>query len=198
MALTQQQEAELEFWRGLVAAQGEFYYAYRVAEYYEKVRYFPSFLKQDGLGADIGCGCISVFEGSRKAVVALDALAKDYSTMIRWAAPAVLHCPIFPLVDELIDAGDEHYEWIACINMIDHTPNPEDLLREIHRVLKPEGRMYFEVNLEAGLAPPHYQVWTAGTVHAFESLGLFRETFRYIQDVPEHNQRRYWAEFQKV
>jgi SAM-dependent methyltransferase len=187
--------AEYQFWHDLAASHGEYYYAYRVAEYYEKTRYFPSWLAQEGSGLDVGCGCISVFEGSSKYVRALDVLAFQYHALLR----SDLHIPMLPMQEDLVPGKYTDFAWAACLNMIDHTPNPLELLKSIHRALVPGATLYFEVNLEAGLATPHYEVWTEATVkNKLVDSGLFREKFRFIQDVPEHNQRRYWAEFERI
>jgi 2-polyprenyl-3-methyl-5-hydroxy-6-metoxy-1,4-benzoquinol methylase len=189
--MTSQMEAELAFWRELVIQHGEYYYAYRVAEYYDKTCRFPSYLKgpPEGGGLDIGCGCISVFEGANRQVDGWDVLATKYNKLYTLDT----HVKMYQLDDTRILRRDNFYEWAACINMIDHTPDTEKLLAEIQRVMVPRGRLYFEVNLERGLAAPHHRVWTAETVrevmHPF-----FDEVHTEVQPVPEHNQLRYWAE----
>lgn len=192
--LVPQAQAELQFWRDLVKNIGpEYYYAYRVSEYFEKTRYFSGFVAQEGRGIDVGCGCISVFEGSTKNVVCCDALMQYYWDLL--PQEVLKKCK----VNSVDYPASRSYQWAACINMIDHTPDPAFTLSQIHKSLLPGGMLYFEVNFEEGLAAPHYQVWDERTVQQRlnEDSG-WRKLGCTLQNVPEHNQRRYWAVYEKV
>lgn len=202
--LSSQQQAELAFWTDLVQRVGpEYYYAYRCAEYYDKTRHFPSFLAQEGLGLDFGCGCISVFELSSKHVQATDPLWNSYRRLLtQEIKPRLTYFPWGQdSLSGMFSKGD--YAWIACLNMIDHTPDPIFTLSSIWDMLAPRGRLYFEVNFEAGIAPPHYAVWNEKVVNSvlFKLASMdkpFSVHYRLVEDVPEHNQRRYWAELVKI
>jgi SAM-dependent methyltransferase len=192
--LAPQQNAELDFWRDLVAAHGEYYIAYRAAEYYDKTKYWPSWKDQTGGGLEVGCGCVSVYECSPKFIMAMDPLADYYNLILKSHGLAEsLHRKMQVGGEGRFPWANEAFNFVICQNVIDHSPNSRTVLEEIRRVLEPGGRLYFEVNLEAGLAPPHYSVWTEQMV-AEHMKGLFTETFRFIESVPQHNQRRYWAE----
>jgi|SRR5215471_10066570 len=191
--LTSQQRAERDFWSQLVQSVGEeYYYAYRVAEYYEKTKHFPNFLSQKGDGLDYGCGCVSVFEGCARAVRACDPLIPEYVKIYN----EEVHYPLMRLIYSTTPEGYD-YSWIACINMIDHDPNPKLVLDDIWERLAPNGTLYFEVNLEAGLAAPHYSVWDASTPDQIFSPDYWQKQYCVIEPKPEHNQNRYWAEYRK-
>lgn len=190
--MTPQNKAELEFWRGLVDRVGkEYYAAYRIAEYQEKMRHFPGFANQEGHGLDIGCGCVSIFEASSKPVTPVDVLVEEYKKLVPARALRLLYSTA---VNRLWT-----FDWVACLNMIDHTPDWELTMIEIKFAMKPGAKLYFEVNLEAGLAPPHHEVWDKNMVSMRMVHKMkFVEESSYIEDVPEHNQQRYWAVYTKA
>lgn len=199
--LVPQAQAELAFWKGLVESVGrEYYYAYRCSEYFEKTRYFPSFVAQEGQGLDVGCGCVSVFEPSLKSVKACDPLWYQYQELLPAMDLRCTYCPVITdngVLGETLAYRDATFDWVACLNMIDHTPDSARMLSEIHRVLKPGGKLYFEVNFETGLAPPHYTIWNARTVDQYIIPTYWELEHSYLQPVPEHHQQRYWAEYRR-
>lgn len=197
-ALTPQQEAELAFWRDLVNGVGpKQYHAFRAAEYADKTRHFPSFATQDGEGLDYGCGCVSVFEGAQRLqpIIAVDPLWSYYESLL---PPTKLRCSYLNVAQDEPLVFVDFFDWVACINMIDHTPDPQFALEQIWKVLRPGGRLYFEVNFEAGIAPPHYGVWNEGTITSAFADRKFHVEHMTVENVPQHNQRRCWVEFVKV
>jgi len=194
MTLTPQQVAELAFWRELVELHGEYYVAFRASEYHDKTHRFPSFLAQQGLGADIGCGCVSVFECFRKYVNAFDLLAEEYETLLL-AQGGIQHCKLKMYKASIEDSPiGGFYSWAACLNMLDHTPNPALALANIKQMLRPDGRLYFEVHLDSVLSAPHYHLWKEQDVRQlFDEAGM-EITWSEIQHVPEHGQDRFWLE----
>jgi SAM-dependent methyltransferase len=46
---------------------------------------------------------------------------------------------------ENIPFPDGHFHIILCTQVFEHCRNPDKLMRDIHRVLKPEGRLFFSV-----------------------------------------------------
>jgi SAM-dependent methyltransferase len=47
---------------------------------------------------------------------------------------------------EEIPVHSESVELVICCNVLDHASDPTTILREIHRVLKPNGNFYFDVH----------------------------------------------------
>lgn len=197
--MTSQQAAELEFWHGHIEKVGaRYYYSSRAGEYYEKTRYFPQWHTTRGLrGIDIGCGCVSVFEGATDIyMTGCDCLALHYHELLRACNVPWNQTYRVPMSQRVVGTG---YDFAVCINMIDHTPNPEVTLEDIYRALKPGGMLYFEVNFEAGIAPPHWSVWNRQVADDFLNAHTgWQVVNSLVQPVPEHNQSRLWAEYVKV
>lgn len=213
MELSVQQQAELAFWRALVQEHGEYYRAFRASELKDKTKHFPSWPAQEGKGIDVGCGCVSVFECvqlRKQCLFGFDALADEYIRLLGEDMVDMTYVPLYNTVPDgdgsawrLPDwVRNGRQSWAACLNMIDHMPENKIywLLRDISETLKPGGILYFEVNLERGIAPPHYTVWNLHTpARVFSELQhVFTLKWYMVEDVPQHNQQRYWAEFVRV
>jgi SAM-dependent methyltransferase len=54
----------------------------------------------------------------------------------------------------------ESMDLVICCNVLDHTSNPDAVLREIHRILKPEGLFYFDVDAFSMLGLVKWHSWT--------------------------------------
>lgn len=179
--------SELQFWQDL-SRQHDDYIGFRSSEYPDKTKYFPDFEKQEGLGLDYGCGLVSIFEGHDKNVIAIDPLMIEYDKVIPVSKLKLPH--LVPM-----EFPDNDFDWAFCVNVIDHTPDPALLVREIYRLLKPGGKLYFEVNLETVLHAPHYSLWTPEITNS-----CFKE-FKLLSDktveVPEHAYRQTWRVYEK-
>ena len=46
-------------------------------------------------------------------------------------------------ITESLDFPDEYFDYVTMLAVIEHLQNPELLIREIHRVLKPNGKFIF-------------------------------------------------------
>jgi 2-polyprenyl-3-methyl-5-hydroxy-6-metoxy-1,4-benzoquinol methylase len=72
---------------------------------------------------------------------------------------------------------DAHFDRVVCTEVIEHVSEPEALLREIARVLKPGGRAVVTTPIrltEAPEEPSHVREWFAGEfLHIFDR-GLWR------------------------
>ena len=51
-------------------------------------------------------------------------------------------------------------DFVICCNVIDHASDPAAILREIHRVLKPEGLFFFDVDTFSVLGLMKWHSWT--------------------------------------
>jgi 2-polyprenyl-3-methyl-5-hydroxy-6-metoxy-1,4-benzoquinol methylase len=48
-----------------------------------------------------------------------------------------------PVVSKLSSIADESYDIVTCFDVIEHTVNPQQLLEECYRILKPDGIVFF-------------------------------------------------------
>ena len=174
--MTPQQEAELEFWR-------EEFARYELPEQYVTVRevrdlghyaeLLPEIRAERGRGLDLACGLVSILGRLQcREVVAIDALLPDYARIYSPAPNGARY--VHANGEDLAAAGfaDGCFDFVWCVNAADHTPNPEKMLAEARRVLKPGGRFYFFVNFDPALYAPHYEVWNLRKVE--ERLGAFK------------------------
>ncbi len=80
-----------------------------------------------------------------------------------------------------IDMPDAAFDWIICINVIEHVHDHDALLDEFRRLLKPEGKLFittFDIDFmlhKIHYDPTHLIEWTR---HEFESL--ISERFKII------------------
>lgn len=192
-----QAEHELAFWQTLLNQHGsiEDYVRFRTEEYIDKTEHFPMFQEQQGRGLDLGCGLVSVLDACNKKVIACDPLMDKYLTLV----PQSFLRKIHQQEDgENLTYGANFFDWVFCVNVIDHTPDPKKMSDEIHRVLKPGGILYFEVNFDDQLSPCHYDIWSKELIketfnaEKFETLGTIEER------IDQHNQSRIWIEFKKI
>lgn len=184
------EQVEIQFWRDLRNHHGSGYESYRIGELKDKTEHFPSFSKQKGKGLDLGCGLLSVLESSGKKIIAIDPLMNEYFAIFPHENRPVEY-KHQPNPNE-IPAEDGEFSWVFCVNVIDHTADPQALVKEIKRVLKKNGKLYFEVNFDDNLSPAHYKIWSK--VDIDELFRDFTVTHEFVERVPEHCQTRYWAE----
>lgn len=168
--MTPHTAANLQYWSDLIQQYGDQYYEHRCWEYNHRMNVFPGFFKQEGQGLDVGCGCVSIFEACHTAVVGADINVHEFNEMMPAAVKAKLRMSYVNLDGEnLAPFGDSSFDWLACLDMIDYTPSPHRMLAEMYRVLKPSGKMYFQVALSPAIEAPRHRAWSMRTVK--EHLG---------------------------
>jgi len=94
---------------------------------------------------DVGCGplgglCSKIKDA--KMLVGVDTLAEEYKRIIKADNILLKSCAA-----ENIPANDNSFDIVFCTNVLDHTNNPERAIKEMHRVLKPGGKLYLLVHL---------------------------------------------------
>ena len=73
-------------------------------------------------------------------------------------------------------------EFVICCNVIDHSSDPTAVLREIHRILKPDGVMFFDVDTFSLLGLAKWYSWTR-YAHKTEILVTTHPHRMYESDV---------------
>lgn len=129
---------------------------------------YDSLRNESILAVGAGTGIIHGMRvGERR--VAIDPLSSDiFDTCHESAAQVVTGMgEHLPFVSDMFDL-------VIHINVLDHTANPEATLSEIHRVLKPDGRMFFHLNVFgtpkfinqhlSKVDSPHPHHYTAGEI----------------------------------
>jgi SAM-dependent methyltransferase len=99
--------------------------------------------------------------------IGVDPLALDYRFMFpRWTR-RMQTCAAF---GEQLPFPDEVFDLVLCDNVIDHAEDPPEIVREVVRVLRPGGALYFSVNV-------HHPVYLyASVAHgAWNALGIRAE-----------------------
>ena len=59
---------------------------------------------------------------------------------------------------ENLDYSDNFFDYILCLETLEHTPKPSKLLKEFHRTLKPTGRLI--LSLPPASAELNYRIYT--------------------------------------
>jgi SAM-dependent methyltransferase len=100
-------------------------------------------LKHAGLPGrllDVGCGCGFFLKSAQDA--GWEVLGVDLNT--KAISYATSHLQVNALPGDLRDAHfpDGSFDLVTLWNVLDHAPDPIDLLREVHRVLKDDGRVF--------------------------------------------------------
>ena len=188
--LEEKKQAELEFWRGLAAGRtGAELSAIRIRDLHDYERNFPEIREQRGLGLDLGSGPWSVFEDAGLNVIAADPLIDRYREFIHPPCQGVSYQQIDN--DNLGQFVGDTFDWVWCVNCVDHDPNPERLFQEVRRVLKPSGNFYFAVWFDPALYAPHYKLWNVDTVNEYlKDFQLLRGTLELWE---AHSKYRYWG-----
>ena len=191
--MTDREQAELQFWLDWFNTYDEVGYRESRHKAYERtVSYLPQLAEETGLGLDLGCGLMSMFEGSGLNITAIDPLLGEYQKIYVPPASDVAYV-LGQKDDGIIPFPSVHFDFIACINVIDHTEHWRVLLREITRVLKIGGRLYFMVNFDQALTPPHHvTLWDYETVTSELPLFMNRGIIDWVECYGKY---QFWGTF---
>ena len=103
--------------------------------------YYYAALKKHARGTllDLGCGNVPLYEVYRDLV--------DESICVDWPASAdqQQHVDVFADLAEPLPFTDRSFDTVLLSDVLEHIPNPEILLREIVRVLRPGGSIIIGV-----------------------------------------------------
>jgi len=103
---------------------------------------------QDATVLEIGCGPIcltSLLPQQFKTY--LDPMADDFRRMFPGELPE--KGEYLTAAAESIPKPDASYDLIICLNMISHTLNPELVMNEIERLLKPGGKLIMAIRIHS-------------------------------------------------
>ncbi len=134
---------------------------------------FSSYIKIDNRTRflQIGCACIDVInfidKGRRYSIDPLaDTFKQLYGEIVDYNSSNLVKG-----VGESLPYKDEFFDVVILANVLDHTYDPLKVLKEVHRVLKKDGILYFENNF--------YQksFLLLAKVYGFIKENLFRKTF---------------------
>lgn len=151
-----------------------------------KTTYLPHFARP-GRALDLGCG-------AGHYLVRLREMGWEVrgSELSRGAAEAGRRAGLDIRSGELMDAGfaDAEFDFVRANHSFEHIPNPHEVLKEIHRILKPGGTLFIGVpNIDSVWARMFGEHWWnfCLPVHVFNynskniRLILENEGFRVIQ-----------------
>jgi SAM-dependent methyltransferase len=166
---------------------------------YKTTHFHPEIDKETGLGIDIGCGLISVFEfcdNPNISITAIDPLLSQYNDIYTYKSAK---CQYLELDSEDMSGLDsDRFNFAFCVNVIDHTPDPIRMMNEIHRILKKRGRLYFEVNFDDELSPAHYGLWNLPKVTSVIDATKWLLENAILERNPNYPQSLYHAILTKI
>ena len=172
------------------------WYQWRATQLQQRLGAIAEPRPRGGRILEIGSGPIGIvnfLEGDER--YAVDPLEHFYQTRPSLVA---LRRPGVTYVDgtgERLPFEDASCSLVIIENVIDHTYAPEKILREIHRVLEPDGRLYLTVNVHtawgAGLHAVlaalridkgHPFTFTSGTLRPLLAASGFRVLREQVED----------------
>jgi SAM-dependent methyltransferase len=114
---------------------------------------------------EVGSGAHGlIFYFGVRAGVGVDPLAVSYRNLFpRWQGCA----STIAAVGERLPFPDKSFDVVLCDNVVDHAESPQQIVRELVRILKPHGLLYFTVNVHH----PVYAV-AAGMHSGWRALGV--------------------------
>ena len=173
------EQHEISFWKNFI--NNKDFKLFRSNEDNWKIDEFLDLRDRKGKGIDVGCGPLSVFEDTNNNIVAIDPLMDEYKNIYK-ESTRINHLKIS---GEELPFKDKEFDYSYCCNVIDHTPNPDKMAKELARVSK---IIYLQVNFDKDLSPCHYSLWNEEMVN---KMFPYKQVFKKITD--GQNQKLFWA-----
>lgn len=204
--MNDKERSELDFWESWVKSHNTWqdYLETRQANYNNFKWFFPEIEKETGFGLDVGCGLVSIFHNTKHDVFCVDPLMSEYKQYLvnNWTTnPDTNGMCVYlddykddPNLNELLK--EESFDWVACINVIDHTDYYKKLISQMVDVLKDKGHLYLNVNFDPVLSPPaHCSLWDINKVMTeFSALKMIRGTMTWVDAWGKY---QFWGLFEK-
>lgn len=186
---------ELTWWRKKLKELGsDRFIKYRRGYFEAMLKMFGDKFKPSGNVVNIGTGAMSIFSFIKvKKAIEVDPAIGNYLEEYK-----MLPWPDFKYYKSTKPLGDEYADTVICMNTIDHTSEPLEMVSEIFRILKNGGKLYFEVNFDRYDSPAHYQKFSAELVKKLFKVG-FKFTYTNIKTDcgPLKNWDEYYAIMEK-
>lgn len=173
-------KAELEFnwWKNYLKECGDTFTDIRKKDWADRSKYLRGIEEETGIGLDYGSGLMSMLEFSSLKFDAIDPIMDRYNELI-------------PNKPNYHTDTNKKYDWIWCVNVLDHTKNPQALIDDIKNKLKPGGRLYLEVNLDKDLGDCHYSLFNKEKIADLVQI----EPDYDLEVVASENQNYYYARY---
>jgi 2-polyprenyl-3-methyl-5-hydroxy-6-metoxy-1,4-benzoquinol methylase len=110
---------------------------------------------------DLGCGMGGLAVALSRAGAIVTALDPnpDYCEITRLrAARYGLDLTMVNSAGESLPLNDGSFDIVVCYDVLEHAESPDDLLKEINRVLTPDGKAFLTITNRWVLKDPHYQL----------------------------------------
>lgn len=125
-----------------------------VGEYWERFRDLQQLKRicnnnPDSCVLDVGCGISSVLHYLEGRRYGIDPLAREYKKLYRFPRDISIQ----PGHGEQIPFSDGCFDTVFCCNVLDHVSNPQRVVEEICRVLRPGGMFVLAVEVFAERRP---------------------------------------------
>ncbi len=187
------QQVEVGFWSNLYKQLGhDGFMKQRETDYYDNIKPYGDLINLKGVGLEVGTGCYSQLEWCDGIVVSIDPLQEEFK---RICQPYNDKVKTQTADGEGLHFKDSYFDWVVCFNVHDHTPNPQLMADEFFRVLKPKGKLYYEVHFDDALSPAHYALWREEIVN--EYFKNRKQTFKTILRNDPGNQYKFYAIYEK-
>lgn len=193
------QELELQYWKNQYPSYQQEKLTFEATTYYLEL--FSKWFAFDGkIAVDIGCGPKGLLPHVfARLKIGVDPLMSRYYQS-GYQALQQYQTLYLAGMGEAIPLGDECADVAYCVNVLDHTRNPETVLIEIGRILKPGGLfvLYTDLRTAAQVEPLHPIAFSKSWV--LEMLGSLGFTPLEIHTLPVGRSMKLptlWGVFQK-
>ena len=120
--------------------------------------HFLGYFKRFGVVADVGCGPVPYFfnplvAANVDAAWAIDPLIFEYQKIPKYAA--VWADKQYCCAKATTFVGDNHFDAVFALNVLDHVQDTGVFMRELARILVPGGRLFLAVDIDKPTDPMH-------------------------------------------